>query len=85
MNTTIFGREPVLFMGVVNTAVALLAILWPERLPVELQAAIIALANAIVILIARGQVTPTSAPQLPSGTKVVVTDAQGDATATKTI
>ena len=55
---TIFGREPVLVLAVVNTAIALAAILWPERLPPEIQAGIIGLANAIIALIARSQVTP---------------------------
>lgn len=54
----IFGREPVLVLAIVNTAIALAAILYPERLPVEVQAGIIALSTAILSFWARAKVTP---------------------------
>lgn len=73
----ILGREPVLVLAIVNTTIALLAVLWPERLPAETQAAIIALANAIIAFLARSAVTPTAAPVLPANTPV--TTPSGDA------
>lgn len=62
--------------GVVSTAVALAAVLWPERLSPELQASIIAFANAVIVAAAAvwaaSRVTPVSNPTLPSGTSVRV-------------
>lgn len=71
-------REPVAIsvaLGVVlSTAVALLALLWPDKLTPEMTAAIIALGNAIiglgVAVFARSQSTPTAAPVLPTGAAV---------------
>lgn len=68
--------------GLLSTGVALLAILWPERLSPELQAAIIAFGNTLILtvaaIIASRAVTPVAAPQLPEGTKVTVETAVGE-------
>lgn len=77
-------REPVAIsvaLGVVlSTSVAVLALLWPEKLTPEMSAAIIALGNAIiglgVAVFARSQSTPTAAPVLPSGTAVTTPQGQ---------
>lgn len=62
--------------GVVSTAVALAAVLWPDRLSPELQAAIIAFANATIVAAAAvwaaSRVTPVANPTLPAGTSVSV-------------
>lgn len=77
----IFGREPVLVLAIVNTTIGLLAVLWPQRLDPPTQAAIIALANAIVAFLARSTVTPVSAPVLANNTPV--TTPSGDQSVVK--
>jgi hypothetical protein len=62
--------------GVISTGVALAALLWPDRLSPEMQVAIIAFANSVivvaVILLTKSQVTPIADPTLKSGTSVKV-------------
>lgn len=62
--------------GVVATAVALAAVLWPQRLSPELQAAIIAFANALIVAAAavwaNMKATPVDNPTLPAGANVRV-------------
>ena len=70
-------REPVTIWvalgGVLSTGVALIAIFIPDITP-EMQAAVIAFGNAVIltvsIVLARSQSTPTAAPILPTGTAV---------------
>lgn len=62
--------------GVVSTGIAMFAVLWPERFTPELQAVIIAFANAIILAAvavwAAMRVTPVSNPTLPQGSVVNV-------------
>lgn len=62
--------------GVISTAVALAAVLWPDRLSPDMQAAIIAFANAVIVAAAAvwaaTKVTPVASPTLPTGTSVKV-------------
>jgi len=91
--TSLVKREPVAisvaFGTVVASAVALAALLWPERLTPELQAAIIVLANSsialVVALFARDNSTPVAAPTLPAGTTVTVETAEGQPNVTATL
>lgn len=74
-------REPVTIWvaigGILSTGVALLAVFFPGITP-EMQAAVIAFGNAVIltvsILLARSQSTPTAAPVLPLGTAVTATE-----------
>ena len=76
-------REPVTIWvalgGVLSTGVALIALFLPGMTP-DMQAAVIAFGNAIIltasILLARSQSTPTAAPILPSGTAVTTPQGQ---------
>lgn len=77
MQNTILGRQPVYVLNVILAVVALLAILWPERLDPATQAGIIGVGIAIVSFLAHGQVTPTASPILPNGT-LVTTPTGGD-------
>jgi len=60
--------------GLLSTGVALLAVLWPQRLTPEVQTAIIAFGNAVIltgsIYFARKGSTPIAAPVLTVGTPV---------------
>ena len=62
--------------GVVTTGIALLAIFWPERLTPEVQALVIAFANALILaavsIWAASRSTPVSNPTLPTGSVVNV-------------
>jgi hypothetical protein len=68
---------PVAIGGMLSTAVAMAALLWPERLTPELSLAIIALGNAIiafgVAVYARARVTPIDSPRLVKNSMVMVT------------
>lgn len=56
---TIFGREPVLIIGLVNTLLAL-AVGFGLDLSTEKQALIVAGVNAVLAFVARQQVSPTA-------------------------
>jgi hypothetical protein len=62
--------------GFISSCVTLAAIFWPDRLSPEVQAAIISVANAaivvVTILLTMRQVTPVANPTLPAGTSVNV-------------
>jgi hypothetical protein len=62
--------------GLVASAISVATILWPDRLSPELQASIIAFANAaivvVTIVVTRSQVTPIANPTLKAGTSVNV-------------
>src|SRR5574338_1216529 len=78
--TPMSTSQPVAFNvalgGLLSTGIALAAVLWPERLSPEIQAAIIAFGNAVLLTIftflAQRQVTPIATPTLPAGTTVTV-------------
>jgi hypothetical protein len=63
--------------GLLTTAVALAALLLPNGLTNEMQLAVIAFGNAVIltasVIWARAKVTPVAAPVLPAGTDVTVT------------
>lgn len=65
---------------VVSTGVTLAALLWPDRLPAEVQVAIVAFANSVifvlVIILTKSQVTPLANPTLPQGTSVNVQNSE---------
>jgi hypothetical protein len=65
--------------GVLATGVSLAALLWPGITP-ELQVAIIAFGNAVILaataIVTWHQVTPTSDPVLPAGTTVTTPQGQ---------
>jgi hypothetical protein len=67
--------------GLLSTGVALVAVLWPQRLTPEIQVAIIAFGNAVIltasIYFARKGSTPIAAPVLTEGT--AVTTPEGEA------
>ena len=67
---SILGRQPVYVLNLILAVVALLAVLWPERLDPATQAGIIGVGIAIVSFLANGQVTPVASPVLPNGTAV---------------
>jgi hypothetical protein len=62
--------------GLVTTGIALAAVLWPDRLTPELQAVIIAFANALILtavsIWAANRSTPVGNPTLPANTEVKV-------------
>jgi hypothetical protein len=68
-----FGREPAAIAAAIAIAINL-AISFGLKLTIEQVALINALVVAVLGLIVRQQVTPTSAPQLEAGTAVTVTD-----------
>jgi hypothetical protein len=71
--------------GVLSTGVALAALLIPG-LSTEIQVALVAFGNAVillgVVLLTRSQVTPVAAPTLPAGTEVRIQDSEPPATTT---
>lgn len=78
----IFGREPAAIAAVVAIAVNLF-VSFGLKLTVDQIALINALVVAVLALLVRQSVTPTSAPTLQAGTEVKVTNASG-ATVSKT-
>lgn len=68
---TIFGREPAAIAAAIAIALNLV-VSFGLKLTVEQIALINALAVAILALLVRQNVTPTSAPTLPAGTNVTV-------------
>jgi hypothetical protein len=62
--------------SVLSTGVALVAVLWPDRLTVEAQAAIIAFGNSLIALGAaiwlNKTTTAVASPELPAGSTVKV-------------
>ena len=81
------SNQPVAFNvalgGVVSTGVTLAALLWPS-ITVELQIAIVAFANSLIVVIVwyltQRQVTPINNAQLVSGTPVGIIDEAGKPT-----
>lgn len=59
----IFKREPAFFLGVVNSALALLLAFGVADLDTAQTGAVLALTSAILALITRSQVTPTAKVQ----------------------
>lgn len=60
----VFGREPVMWLAVVQAALAAL-IAFGFDLSADQTAGVMALSAAVLGFIARAQVTPTSDPKLP--------------------
>lgn len=62
--------------GFVSSVITLAAIFWPDRLTPETQGAVIAVANAAIviatILLTMRQTTPVANARLPAGTTVKV-------------
>ena len=62
--------------GLVSSVISAAAILWPDRLTPELQLAIIAVSNSLIvvatIIVTKSQVTPLSAPRLEQNSEVTV-------------
>ena len=75
----IFGREPALIAGAIAIAINL-AISFGLNLSVDQVSLINALVVAVLAIVVRQQVTPTSEPTLKSGTTVKVEGS--DATST---
>lgn len=61
---TILGREPVMFLGVIQAGIAA-AVLFGFNLTPEQIFSVIGLSAAILAFIARSAVTPVEAPRLP--------------------
>lgn len=62
--------------GLVSSVITLAAIFWPDRLTPETQAAIVAVANSVIVVVTifltQRQTTPVSNPTLPTGSVVNV-------------
>jgi len=62
--------------GLVSSVITLAAIFWPDRLTPETQAAIVAVANSVIVVVTifltQRQTTPVSNPTLPADTTVNV-------------
>jgi hypothetical protein len=65
----LFGREPAAIAGVIAIAINL-ALTFGLRWTAEQVSLVNALVIAVLSLVVRQSVTPVSAPQLPTGTKV---------------
>ena len=63
----VFGREPVMWLAVIQAALAGL-IAFGFDLTADQTAGVMALAAAVLGFVARAQVTPTSDPRLPGRT-----------------
>ncbi len=62
--STIFGREPVMYLAIVKAAVVLVLAFGLE-LEAEQVAAVYVLAEAVLAFVARSQVTPVEGPRPP--------------------
>ena len=77
-------RQPIRFAMALGIAINL-AVSFGLALSADQVVLLNSLVMAVLAWLLPDKVTPVAAPQLPQGTEVVVTDAQGVATTTKTV
>jgi hypothetical protein len=77
-------RQPVRFAMALGIAINL-AVSFGLALTADQVVLLNSLVMAVLAWLLPDKVTPVAAPQLPKGTEVVVTDAQGVATTTRTV